>query len=377
MRKVIIMKKDPLDENMKVATFSDENIRYYKVDDSDNFVLEGAPFREKGGSFRRLPEKTELFPYSEMVDLLANHSAGISLRFSSDTSDIRVRAKVRKYHHTGDIMSYGRAGFDLYCGEPQKSFCAGVTILNFDELEHPECMVNTRIFNRPNPSKKINEFQINFPLYAEVLEFEVGLEKDAKILAPSPRKNPRPIIIYGTSIEQGCCASRPGMAYSNQLSRRLNREVINLGFAGNGKGEEFMARLLADIPNPGAYVLWYDSNVSPDELETTLPKFTDILRNRHRYIPIVTISRLQYPEETPVNGISQEIIISRERRTSIHSENLHRRIKLGDSRIHFIDGRKILDGNPEECYVDLIHPNDLGMTKITDALAPRLAIIAE
>ena len=100
-------------------------------------------------------------------------------------------------------------------------------------------------------------------------------------------------------------------------------------------------------------------------------------QSRHRTTPIVTISRLQYPEETPVNGISQETILAREKRTVIHSSNMHRRIKAGDSRIHFIDGRKMLDGTPEECFVDLIHPNDLGMTKIADALAPRLAVIAE
>jgi len=29
------------------------------------------------------------------------------------------------------------------------------------------------------------------------------------------------------------CANRPGMAHTNIISRRLNREIVNLGFSGN------------------------------------------------------------------------------------------------------------------------------------------------
>ena len=44
-------------------------------------------------------------------------------------------------------------------------------------------------------------------------------------------------MIYGTSITQGGCASRPGMAYTNILSRRIDAPFINLGFSGSGRGE--------------------------------------------------------------------------------------------------------------------------------------------
>ena len=53
-------------------------------------------------------------------------------------------------------------------------------------------------------------------------------------------------MFYGTSITQGGCACRPGMAYTNILSRQFNVEVINLGFSGSGRGEPEVARTIAE-----------------------------------------------------------------------------------------------------------------------------------
>ena len=199
------------DKNMQVEQISDSNIVYFSCDECPDAVLEGLAFREKGTGFRRLPEKTELFPYAEGVDTYANHSAGVSLRFCTDAQDIRIKAKVKMTANSGDIITIGRIGFDLYCGTPEKSFCAGISKINFDEVTFPEYSYSSRIYNRPNPHREMHEFQLYFPLYAEVLEFQIGLEKGAKTAPPSPRSNPKPIILYGTSIEQGCSASRPGI----------------------------------------------------------------------------------------------------------------------------------------------------------------------
>lgn len=362
---------------MRVSQIDDANIRYYSVDDCENFVLEGLPFRKKGDSFRRIPEQDSLFPFSEGVDTYANHSAGVCLRFATDSADIRVKAKIRMTWNSGDIMTLGRAGFDLYCGKPQESFCVGISKINFDEITGLEYNVSAQLYNRKNAHKVMHEFQLNFPLYAAVEEFAIGFEEGAVIEKPSPRSSSKPIILYGTSIEQGCSASRPGMAYANMLSRKLNREVINLGFAGSAKGEEIMAEIIADIPNPGAFILWYDSNVSPQELGATLPAFTDILRNAHKITPIVTISKLPYPNETAADEFDDACFDERQARTAIHTENMVRRSNMGDARIHFIDGRKMLGENSAECFQDLVHPNDLGMAKIAENLAPRLAIMTK
>ena len=73
----------------------------------------------------------------------------------------------------------------------------------------------------------------------------IGIDEQAELAAPSPWADDRPVVVYGTSITQGGCATRPGMAYTNIVSRELNRPVINLGFSGNGKGEAEVAAELA------------------------------------------------------------------------------------------------------------------------------------
>ena len=53
---------------------------------------------------------------------------------------------------------------------------------------------------------------------------------------PLPVRNDKPIVVYGTSITQGACASRPDSHGPNAiLGRKLDRPVINLGFSGNGR----------------------------------------------------------------------------------------------------------------------------------------------
>ena len=76
----------------------------------------------------------------------------------------------------------------------------------------------------------MREWEIFFPLYGGIAEFALGLDPDARIEAPTPWRDPRPLVVYGTSVTQGGCASRPGMSPTNLLSRRWNVPVLNFGF---------------------------------------------------------------------------------------------------------------------------------------------------
>ena len=57
-----IMEKKGFDKNMQVSHTCDENIKYHTVDDCENFVLEGLPFRKKANLSEGFLKKTGCFP---------------------------------------------------------------------------------------------------------------------------------------------------------------------------------------------------------------------------------------------------------------------------------------------------------------------------
>ena len=99
------------------------------------------------------------------------------------------------------------------------------------------------------------EYVLYLPLYNGVQEVKIGVPEGATLEVAGPRPvGTKPIVFYGTSILQGGCASRPGMAYPAILGRRLDWPTINLGFSGNALSEPEVAQLLAEL-DPAVYVL--------------------------------------------------------------------------------------------------------------------------
>jgi len=329
-------------------------------------TLEGIRFRNSQNMLRRMPVCIQDNPDLMRVNSYADHTSGGILRFCTDSSFINISARLKVINNSADIMTYGRIGFDVYTIQDEVYCHAGTTRLNFDEVNFPVHSFRVPLLFDANHSKQLREYEINFPLYGQVEEFMVGFEHDAKILSPSKRKSECPVIWYGTSIVQGCCASRPGLSLTNRLSRKLNGEVLNFGFAGSGKGEAEVAKIISQIDNPLCFIISYDENVSADELEKTLFNFTDILRASHPAIPIVTISKLRMPMES--NNSSPERI----RRTKIHLANIKHRRELGDDAVVFLDGFSIFSSDLCDCYADCCHPNDQGMAQYINYLYPML-----
>jgi lysophospholipase L1-like esterase len=210
-------------------------------------------------------------------------------------------------------------------------------------------------------------FTLNFPLYQGVNELHVGLDAGAAVDAPPPYATAGPIVFYGTSITQGGCACRPGMAHTNILSRMLNAQVINLGFSGNGKGEPEVARVVAEIAKPALLVLDFDANVSTlDLLKARLPEFIRILRDSHPATPILVISRPPFASDLHKESAMQDKLD----RAEFHRRTVERRRAAGDANIHFCDGSTLMGEDFHECTVDGVHPTDLGFWRMAEALRP-------
>lgn len=346
-----------IDKAMAFKEQTLDGMNWYSVD-SEGFVLDGLYWRKKGGVFRRLPSDLSI---SENVDILAWHTAGAMLRFKTDASEIRINVKTGNNSRMDHMASVGSMGFDLYIGSRNHKTYFGSSRFDREKDDY-----NVTVFKNETV-KKVREFTLHFPLYSGVESFAIGLTEGAKVYPPTEWKDDRPIVVYGTSIQQGGCASRPGMCHTNILSRMLDRPFINLGFSGSAKGEPEMAKTIADIKNPAMIVLDYDANARIEGLKKTLSTFIDIIRAAHPETPILLISRL--PQAHEFHG-ETEYIEERMALTSIHLAEVQRRRERGDKNIHFLDGVTLYGGIASECTVDGCHATDLGFYFVAQNTAP-------
>jgi lysophospholipase L1-like esterase len=179
------------------------------------------------------------------------------------------------------------------------------------------------------------------------------------------------VVVYGTSIVQGGCASRTGMAYPAIVGRKLDWPMINLGFSGNGKTEPEMAALLAEL-DPAVYVLDSLPNLRPAEVGERVEPFIRVLRKAHPTTPIVLVENVAYT--------NAEFVESRRRSYTEKNAALRKiyekLIAEGDRNLHYIPTAELL-GDDGEGTVDGTHPTDLGFLRMSEPLVRVLRPLLE
>ncbi len=254
-----------------------------------------------------------------------------------------------------------RSGCDLYLGGPghEVFWSNGWPVPGKSEY-------TAELFS--SKEKKIRDFRLNLPLYNGVKDLLLAIETDAELLPPTPLPIKKPVVIYGTSITQGGCASRPGSAFTSRLSRSLQAEFLNFGFSGQGQNDPEMAQLLTEIDDPAMFILdSYANSISPAHVRERVPRFLDILRKRYPELPIVIVTKIIYgPRYGYFLPMKQEF-----------REIYRRRKKAGDRNLFFIDGSKCWPETDTENTVDGIHPTDAGFAKMAQYLEPKLRRILE
>ena len=211
------------------------------------------------------------------------------------------------------------------------------------------------------------EYRIYFPLYNGVASVEIGVHKGAAFrIANRSDGKVAPVVIYGTSITQGGCASRPGMSYPAILGRRMNVPVINLGFSGNGKSEPEVARLLSEL-KASAFVLDPIANLFSDQVGERMPKFIEIIRSRHPNTPILLVESPLFPDMPFSAPRAERVNTSNDYLRKVYEAQL----AAGDQHICLVPACDLTtDGG--EGTVDGIHPTDVGFLKLADGLEPSL-----
>ena len=213
-----------------------------------------------------------------------------------------------------------------------------------------------------NMDNELREYKVFLPLYDGIKNIEIGVDSLSYVKKPMSNKK-KPIVFYGTSITQGACASRPGMAHTNIISRQLDRDVINFGFSGNGRMEQPIANLISDS-NPIFYVIECMPNMYPPDLvsSNTIP-LIDTIRAKDFDTPIILVDLFT----SPITALDKNAIRGTSEMNNALKTQYDKMINNGYNNIIYLETQSAL-GNDFEGTVDAVHFTDLGFTRYSDFL---------
>ena len=332
-----------------------DTLRWMSYDDETApFHVCGLAWFTRERRLRRLPV-TPPEPLREAVDALANNPAGANIRFRTNATSVQVRVRLALAPNMDHMTAVGQCGIDAYLDGRY----AGSARLKPNEREYTWALTT-------GLDGVMHDVVLNLPLYMTVETLEIGVSPEAEMAPPTPFAYPGAVVFYGTSITQGGCAARPGMAHTTILSRRLNCEVINLGFSGNGIGEPEVARLLAAIEQPLLYVIDYIGNANYARVQETIVDILTTLRVAHPATPILAIDRIRFAADFFCPDWEAERV-----NCSTYLEQTIRQLRAaGDANLHFHSMADALGEHGEECTVDGVHPTDLGFSRMAEDLLP-------
>lgn len=345
----------------KMNGTEDDGFKWWNPAGSDFGVIEGQGWPEEVvKQYDRFPARVKE-DVREVVWSKSEQSTGLLLRFRTDAPEIRVR-----YHVTGDFAfehmpATGVSGVDLYARGANGDWRWTGGNYVFADTVH---------FEYPSLGSHLREYFLYLPLYNKVSWLEIGVAAGASF-TPLRARTEKPIVVYGTSIVQGGCASRPGMAWTAQLGRNLDAPVINLGFSSNGLLEKPVIELLAGL-DARVYILDCLPNMRslPDSvIRSRTFEAVKYLQERRPDVPIVFAENAS-EEIHLMDAAAAESI----KKVNVLMRSVFAEMKAaGVGNIYLLTGDEI--GFNNESTVDGHHPTDMGMSQYASAYTKQIRAI--
>jgi len=322
-------------------------------------VIEGQAWSaEVAAPYDRFPARAEK-TLNPNVWNISHSSAGLYIKFKTNASGIVIRYTVKGALDMTHMPATGVSGVDLYSIDPNGQWKWAPAVHSFgDTIEYrfSNIMVSSEFPGRDY------EYRLYLPLYNTVTWLTIGVPGNSSFHF-MPLSAEKPIVVYGTSIAQGACASRPGLAWTNLLSRISGYEVINLGFSGNGRLEPEVIDYLDQL-DPDFFILDCLPNVadrSPDEVRQKIINAVEQMRRAHPATPIILAEHAGFGNES-TNELN---------RTRCSNVNAALGKALADLHTRRVKGLYVLEkkaiGLDGDCFVDQVHPNDAGMMRYARA----------
>lgn len=334
-----------------------DNLRWHHVEE---WGVEGKGWTATERFYDRLPAKAKSV-VREPVWNLSRHSAGMTASFITNSKTIHIRYellsdRLAMYH----MPATGVSGIDLYAEDPSGQE-------RWVQVTHPENKVlEAELVKNLDGVKR--KYTLYLPLYNGVERLSIGVPEGLELQPVAPRTT-KPLVFYGTSILHGACASRPGMAFTNILRRRLNVPVINLGFSGNGRMEPEMADLLSEL-DAQIFILDCVPNMNTEMVQERVVPFVRKVHYVRPQADILLTEGRTFANATFDPGLAEGH--GRSRQALTDAFNTLKPALQG--RLHYLQSVQLI-GDDGEGTTDGSHPNDLGMVRYADAYEPVLRSI--
>lgn len=339
---------------------ADAQITWYDPMESEVAVISGRLNEEK--NYYRLPRQMQNTVRKEVWELSKN-TAGLSLGFFTEAPEIQVKYKVRGNLQMPHMPATGVSGLDLFIQKSDANWNWVRGIYDFaDTIRY------TFKIDQNTGIDKV--FRLYLPLYNEVEYLSIGVREGLKF-GFIEKSSQAPIIVYGTSIAQGACASRPAMAWTTIVQQELKTPLVNLGFSGNGLLEKEIIDLISE-KNASLYILDCLPNLVPgkgisdEEIRYRIQYAARQLRDKNPRAPILFTSHGGYADKPVDQG--RKILVNK--LNTILSDELEKLIKDGITEIYHLRAEEI--GLDQYDFVDGTHPTDRGMFKYAQAYRKKI-----
>ncbi|MBO5110774.1 MAG: hypothetical protein J6D21_08655 [Clostridia bacterium] len=318
----------------------------------------GIPNFEKTKEFRRVPD--EVLRQIPSLDFLGKRPPGGRVCFRTDSPTLTVRLTLETL--SVDI------GMSIYACQSAHVFLGGHTDSVFLGQVNPS-NYESKIFEKTfKTNGKMEDVTIFLPRNEILSDLTVLVEDGATVAPPTPYRHSHPVLYYGSSITEGGIANSPANGYNAILSRHLDVDYYNFGFSGSAKGELAMADYINTI-DFSVFVYDYDHNApTVEHLAATHEPFFRRIREKHPTVPVIMLTR-------PHATYGEDEIARR----AVVKATYDRAVAEGDQNVYFIDGERFFLDDPDRelCFIDTIHPNDLGFAKMAAVIEPTLHAILE
>jgi len=315
------------------------------------------------GYFTRLPADLQGVVRKAVWDLGQN-SAGLAVRFRTNSKCIGAAWKPLNNFGMSHMTPTGVRGLDLY------SLTDGQWL--FVGAGQPNGKNSRNVFIR-KMNGDMREYIMYLPLYDGVIDLAIGIDSTAVIEKPQvvdlvPSARNLPIVFYGTSVTQGGCATRPGMAYPSIIGRELHRETINLGFSGNGRMDKCLGEKIAGIP-ASMFVIDCLANCTSQIVKDSTEHFIRAIVEANPDVPVLMVSNYCYPYQY----LDAQFHKDTQEENAIWKE-FARKFRKEGYNVRYIDAyangnmKKSPIGPDHEGTVDGVHMTDLGFQRFAKFL---------